>query len=399
MPFVNGKFYINPAYGRAIENARAAEELSHREEDEHWVTIDHRHVLIRDTRRGTESKQPNRTIHLPLNEKERRLAVIVFNETGGLTPNATTGKGSVADLHDARVTVAEVSERVIDSGHANRVAPDEIQAGLWKGLNDKNSAAIDSWNDSLSAARAALASSETTNGATQFRLDSKNGTIPSWARGRQPSQTFGPFRNAGGGDARLRQQESTSTGSAFAMIRNALFALFFFAIAGSACAQRTAARSTLSPSQIRAAILAIQDEIYDLGYQKSFYMVGPQRVPGSTRLPLYIRPALKNGEGAAVYKLMPYGEVIRDFHVNKAGLVVLEGDPEGGFSPTQPNTLTVYVDDEEVCQWKRRWLKEHFEILDSPSAERVRDARERQRQRVGYSAQDVPPKSDRKSPP
>jgi hypothetical protein len=28
MPFIDGKFYMNPAYGRAIERARAGEEAS-----------------------------------------------------------------------------------------------------------------------------------------------------------------------------------------------------------------------------------------------------------------------------------------------------------------------------------------------------------------------------------
>jgi lysozyme len=101
MPWINGRFYMNPAYGRALERTRAAEaereaEANHKrqrprsvqllpfvgdagipngepiplardsdspgvelldsesgppqqQEDAHWVTIDHRHVLIHDT--------------------------------------------------------------------------------------------------------------------------------------------------------------------------------------------------------------------------------------------------------------------------------------------------------------------------------------------------------------
>ncbi|MGB8525082.1 MAG: septal ring lytic transglycosylase RlpA family protein [Candidatus Acidiferrales bacterium] len=55
MPFINGKFYMNPAYGRALEHARASEEASRHNEssqqepDSHWVTINGRHVLIRGT--------------------------------------------------------------------------------------------------------------------------------------------------------------------------------------------------------------------------------------------------------------------------------------------------------------------------------------------------------------
>jgi hypothetical protein len=52
MSLINGRFYMNPAYGRAVEAARAAENasehggLNQEGEGGHWVTIDGRHVLI-----------------------------------------------------------------------------------------------------------------------------------------------------------------------------------------------------------------------------------------------------------------------------------------------------------------------------------------------------------------
>jgi CHAP domain len=59
VPFINGRFYTNPAYGRALERARAAEaertfaperaDPQQQDEDGHWVTMDHRHVLIHET--------------------------------------------------------------------------------------------------------------------------------------------------------------------------------------------------------------------------------------------------------------------------------------------------------------------------------------------------------------
>jgi rare lipoprotein A (peptidoglycan hydrolase) len=54
MPFIGGKFYLNPAYGRGVERVRALETVPGRDHSEeqgpgaHWVTIDHRHVLIRE---------------------------------------------------------------------------------------------------------------------------------------------------------------------------------------------------------------------------------------------------------------------------------------------------------------------------------------------------------------
>lgn len=58
MPFINGKFYVNPSYGRALEAARLAgltppqndsTERDQQDQGGHWVTIDHRHVFIRET--------------------------------------------------------------------------------------------------------------------------------------------------------------------------------------------------------------------------------------------------------------------------------------------------------------------------------------------------------------
>jgi|GEM_PF-3222192 len=52
MPFINGRFYLNPVYGRAIEHARASQAMLPEPDfsatDVHWVTINHRHILIHE---------------------------------------------------------------------------------------------------------------------------------------------------------------------------------------------------------------------------------------------------------------------------------------------------------------------------------------------------------------
>ncbi len=59
MPFINGRFYMNPAYGRAVEQARTAAATSHphqpQDPNAHWVTMDGRHVLIREAQPGRAS--------------------------------------------------------------------------------------------------------------------------------------------------------------------------------------------------------------------------------------------------------------------------------------------------------------------------------------------------------
>ena len=71
MPFIDGRYYMNPAYGRALQRARAAEaasqlhETDQQEPGAHWVTIDGRHVLIQETQaRRARHKLSSTTLNL-----------------------------------------------------------------------------------------------------------------------------------------------------------------------------------------------------------------------------------------------------------------------------------------------------------------------------------------------
>jgi rare lipoprotein A (peptidoglycan hydrolase) len=60
MPFINGRFCMNPAFGRAVESARDNGAASHQyesqeqDQDSHWVTINGRRVLIHEGQGGRE---------------------------------------------------------------------------------------------------------------------------------------------------------------------------------------------------------------------------------------------------------------------------------------------------------------------------------------------------------
>lgn len=144
----------------------------------------------------------------------------------------------------------------------------------------------------------------------------------------------------------------------------------------------------LTATDIKAVTQAIEDEIYDYGYQNGFMDVGKETNQDERELRVYIQPTLNDqGLAWAIYKLMPYGEVLRMFWIRKDGMVVLGNDPEFGFPPTEPSYLTVYMDDDELCHDKQTWLKANFMVRFHPSAQRLREAAERQKQRIGYSVQ------------
>lgn len=184
------------------------------------------------------------------------------------------------------------------------------------------------------------------------------------------------------------------------MIPRLLLAVFSFFLV----TLHTPQKRSLSDSEAKAVIQAVEDEIYDYGYQKHFYQMGenlskPSNTP-RTRIWIYIEPEVDLTEhaGRVIYKLMPYGEVLRDFTIRKDGLVVLDGNPQNGFPQTQESsTKTVYMDDEEVCRMKHDWLKRFFVVDDSPTKEVVQEAVRRQKLRTGFSDWEYKhPKGDKK---
>jgi hypothetical protein len=131
------------------------------------------------------------------NPKEVELDDVIFNETGGLraNPKAKPGApGSAENLHDARVAVAEVAERVLQSSHPEREqAPRTLTRETVRDLNAGNKDVIRALNDSLSAARSG---SNITHGAMHFRTGRHKFKS---LYGDKATMFFGPFRDATGG--------------------------------------------------------------------------------------------------------------------------------------------------------------------------------------------------------
>jgi len=138
----------------------------------------------------------------------------------------------------------------------------------------------------------------------------------------------------------------------------------------------------LSAADRNAVMQAIVDEIYANSLQGYGFDVGKQTSASAYQLEAYFKPTLKkDNAGWVIYKLMPYGEVLRMFTIRRDGMAVLFGKLRDRFPPTQPSYLTVYMDDDELCQMKREWGKGHFTVELKPSADRVAEARARERKR------------------
>jgi len=142
-----------------------------------------------------------------------------------------------------------------------------------------------------------------------------------------------------------------------------------------------AAGQPVDQAVVTKLVEAIEDEIYARGYETKYADLGEPREQGEHRLPVYIQPTVSEGRGWIIYKLMPFGEIYRMFSISKDGAVSLHGNPSNGFPPTQPDYLTLYMDDEDLCKTKHDWRKEYFLVELHPSAKRVSEAKVHQRQR------------------
>ena len=186
------------------------------------------------------------------------------------------------------------------------------------------------------------------------------------------------------------------------MRTSAFLSLSLLLISSSPSSAQGPMKIRLTQSATKALVQAVQDEIYDRGYQGNFFPeggpVGDLISASRTRVPLYVDPVVEGGEGQVIYKLMPYGEVLRLFHLHDDGMIELDGDPELGFPASQPNRKTVYLKDDDLERLKHEWSRSSFEIDLWPSPEAVQDVVRRQKRRTGgFSAWEfVHPKGSKK---
>jgi hypothetical protein len=164
-----------------------------------WMTVSVEHMNAKEYQNWQIAQQAQKPQYQnPRNESEARLSNLVYNETSSLRAdeNAKSGApGSAEDLQNARVAIAEVAKTVTEAGHRERVAPSELTAqAAAHALGAGNSDAVNAHNAALSAARTALAGSNATNGATQYRVNHRD--TQNSINGRQVTHHLGPFSDA-----------------------------------------------------------------------------------------------------------------------------------------------------------------------------------------------------------
>jgi hypothetical protein len=364
MPEINGRYYANPAYGRAVERARTMESQAHA-----------RHGL-RPKHHGHDDYDAATTPAGVSNQ--------IYNETASLrlTLGNSTEAGSSWDLQQARIAVAHVIQNRATRKMPGGLAPSTISSA--SDLRDMRIIASRAYNahgEARFAAHQAAKQSDPTEGAIYFYLDSGQGQ-PAWARGKTPVATFGPFENR---EARIGNYSDPSVPMKKSPMSRLLLALLtVLCILLSPPMPASIQDKRVSDRDMKALALAIEDEIYDEGCQGYGADASAGVQNESYELPLYIKPSLNDQDlGWAIYKFLPVGEVLRTFSVDSNGRVVVYGHPEWDFPPTESSYLTVYMNDDDLCQSKHDWVRTKFTIELMPSKERLREASARQKQRMG----------------
>ena len=224
MPFINGRFYANPAYGRALERPRQTEGepeatglghdypnegqsqselLVYRDDD--GVPPEQKNLLYNATDKpefeqvAAHQHPAARKGNPKPSETPVQRANRIYNETSGLRPVAHQGPGSPDDLSNGREHAANVVHNLEKTGRLANVASDKLTPSEAHAIKAYPPAAA-AYRDSLRAAQSVGHGPDPTGGATHFYLDYGQ-KPPDWAAGKKPVATFGPFRNvAGGGD-------------------------------------------------------------------------------------------------------------------------------------------------------------------------------------------------------
>jgi hypothetical protein len=170
-----------------------------------------------------------------------------------------------------------------------------------------------------------------------------------------------------------------------------LLVLWPLLLSSAATAGDLPANRPLSDSDVAQLVQAIKDEVYDYGSYKDFWGFEAQGPNGPrAEFPIFVTPTLTwntgSWSGKVIYRYPPFGEVMRVFYVNQKGTdAALGGSPESGFPWTQPNILTVYIKDEEICRYKHDWEKIDFTLDLKPTKRRISEAAANQVRRIGSS--------------
>jgi len=177
MPFINGRFYANPAHGRALERARRASSDGIWSEDfpEQTRRLDGEISQRRDApQTASHSVRPLRRKHHGNDDYDAATTTDgitnqIYNESASLRPTRESGKGSDVDLQDARLAMAHVIHNRASAKRRGGLASDELRPTEATAVKRFPSPAYDAYGGSRYGALVAASPRDPT-GARNFSI-------------------------------------------------------------------------------------------------------------------------------------------------------------------------------------------------------------------------------------
>lgn len=213
MPFINGKFYANPAYGRGVEKARTADLVGRGDGQGEAELIS----AETHPQKATQSPTVQRATQKPSTAKSKHhgddynpattpegVGNQIYNETAGLRPTSKsgTGPGTDWDMQQARKAMAHVIQNRATHKMQGGLTNDQIDSRETRAIASVASAAYDAHGGSQAAAhdaaRDAARQYDPTGGSLHFYLDDPKKKPPKWVNDAIPVAEFGPFQNVSG---------------------------------------------------------------------------------------------------------------------------------------------------------------------------------------------------------
>jgi hypothetical protein len=199
MPFPNGRFYMNPIFGAALERARKANAGREWSEESPEASgqassaskTQHRPAHAAKAS-GAKHKGHTGDDYDPAATTEG-IANQIYNETAGLRTTAHQGPGSDVDLQDARRAISHVIHNRAAAGMTGGLANPKLRPREEHAIAVGYPAAYDAYGESQHAARLASGKRDS-SGAVYFYLDHGQGAPP-FAAGQKPVAVYGPFKN------------------------------------------------------------------------------------------------------------------------------------------------------------------------------------------------------------
>ena len=200
MPFLNGRFYMNPIFGAGLERARranAGREWSEESPQAAPQAASNAGLQQRAAHAakssGAKHKGHTGDDYDPATTTEG-IANQIYNETAGLRTTGHQGPGSDLYLQDARRAIGHVIQNRSAGRMKGGLASSQLTSKEESAITSLYTPAHDAYSESHSAAQVSSSMRDPTGGAKLFYLDHGQAP-PYWARGKKPVTEYGPFKN------------------------------------------------------------------------------------------------------------------------------------------------------------------------------------------------------------